>query len=272
MFIFEGLVKAVGNSMNKVFLTVVIPARNEEKMLPECIKSVSWAEEIIVVDNASEDKTAGVARGLGAKLIYCKRFGIDYSKPRNLGAKEASGEWLLYIDADELVTAGLREEVEKVIKNPAFSAFAIPRQNIFLGHPMRHGGWWPDRVLRLIKKDQLKGWSGNLHEQPEITGKIGKLSNPLIHITHRSLSEMIKKTNEWSNLEAVLLFKAHHPKMTWWRFISVALREFWYRAIVKLGFLDGPVGIIEIVYQMFSRMITYAKLWELQLTSTKKLT
>lgn len=251
--------------MNKVSLTVIIPARNEEKMLVGCLKSVKWADEIIVVNNGSDDKTALLARSLGAKLIYCKRNGINYSKPRNLGAKEASGEWLLYVDADERSTPSLKREIEKAIKNPAFAAYTIPRQNIFLGHPMRHGGWWPDRVMRLIKKSQLEGWFGNLHEQPEIVGKIGAFENPLTHLTHRSLSEMLKKTNEWSALEAELLFKAHHPKMTWWRFLAVAGREFWYRGIVKLGFLDGTVGVIEIIYQMFSRMITYAKLWELQL-------
>jgi len=255
--------------MNKVSLTVIIPARNEEKMLEGCLKSVKWADEIIVIDNGSDDKTASLARGLGAKVIFCPRVAIDYSKPRNMGAKAASAEWLFYLDADERSSPELKREIEKAIKNSSFSAFTLPRQNIFLGHPMRHGGWWPDRVLRLIKKSQLKGWFGNLHEQPGITGKIGALENPLTHLTHRSLSEMLNKTNEWSALEAELLFKAHHPKMTWWRFIAVAGREFWYRGIVKLGFLDGTVGVIEIIYQMFSRMITYAKLWELQINESR---
>ncbi len=134
---------------------------------------------------------------------------------------------------------------------------------------MKHGGWWPDYVLRLIRKESFIRWEGELHEQPKIKGAIGKLVNPLIHNSHRSLSEMVEKTNRWSEVEAKLLFKSNHPKMTWWRFFSVAFREFWYRGILKLGFLDGVTGVIEVIYQMYSRMITYAKLWELQITSKK---
>ncbi len=138
------------------------------------------------------------------------------------------------------------------------------RSNIFLGREMRHGGWWPDYVLRLIKKDKLITWEGELHEQPKINAEIGKLKNPLVHTSHRSLEEMVEKTNQWSEIEAKLLFESGHPKMAWWRFISVGFREFWNRGIVKMGFLDGVQGIIEVIYQSFSRMITYAKLWEMQ--------
>ena len=130
---------------------------------------------------------------------------------------------------------------------------------------MKYGDWWPDYVLRLIKKEALAKWHGDLHEQPEIKGEIGKLKEPFVHITHRSLTEMVDKTNEWSEIEAKLLLQAGHPQMTWWRFFSVAMREFWKRGILEMGFRDGTVGVIEIIYQIFSRMVTYAKLWEMQL-------
>lgn len=249
---------------NKVFISVVIPAYNEESMIEDCLKSVAWANEVVLVDNESEDETVSIARKYGARVISCPRGGINYSKLRNLGAEKATNEWLFYLDADERSTPAVKAEIEKAILDDHVSGYSFPRRNILLGHPMRFGGWWPDRVLRLIKKSDLKGWRGGLHEQPEINGKIGNLDKPLTHITHRDLSSMIAKTNSWSNLEAELLYKANHPKMTWWRFISVAFREFWYRGIVKLGFLDGTVGVVEIIYQMFSRMITYSKLWEMQ--------
>ena len=250
--------------MKKTLLSVIILAYNEESMIEDCLKSVAWASEVIVVDNGSEDATASIARKYGARVINCPRSGINYSKPRNIGAKMATNEWLFYLDADERSTPAVKAEIEKAMLDSRYSGYSFPRKNILLGHPMRFGGWWPDRVLRLIKKSDLKGWRGELHEQPEIDGKITNLASPLTHITHRNLSSMIAKTNSWSNLEAELLYRAHHPKMTWWRFISVAFREFWYRGIVKLGFLDGTVGVIEIIYQMFSRMITYSKLWEMQ--------
>ncbi|MBI2066254.1 glycosyltransferase, partial [Candidatus Woesebacteria bacterium] len=155
-------------------------------------------------------------------------FSGNFSEKRNFGARKASGNWLLYVDADERVTPLLRKEIEKAVEGPQeISAYAIPRRNIFLGHEMRWGGWWPDYVLRLTKKDSLLGWEGELHEQPKIIGKVGKLREPLTHISHRSLAEMVDKTNDWSEVEARLLFEAGHPKMTWWRFLSVGAREVW---------------------------------------------
>jgi len=240
----------------------IVLVKNEEGLINDCLESLSWVDEIIVIDNGSTDKTIEIAKAKGA-IITKSPIG-SFSDRRNLGAKKASGEWLLYVDADERVTPLLKKEIAETIKTGSNWAYAIPRRNIFLGHEMRWGGWWPDYVLRLIKKDALVVWEGDLHEQPKIKGQMGKLKSPLTHFSHRSLAEMVAKTNEWSEIEAKLLYQSHHPKMAWWRFISVAGREFWYRGIKKLGFLDGVVGVIEIIYQMFSRMITYAKLWEMQ--------
>ena len=240
----------------------IVLVRNEEGLIGDCLESLAWVDEIIVVDNGCTDKTIEIARDKGAKIIESLKG--SFSGRRNLGAKQASGEWLLYVDVDERVTPLLKKEIEETTRNGTCVAYAIPRRNILLGHQMKWGGWWPDFVLRLIRKDALITWEGKLHEQPKIKGTIGKLNNPLTHFSHRSLSEMVSKTNEWSEIEAKLLFESDHPKMSWWRFISIALREFWFRGVKKMGFLDGTVGVIEIIYQMFSRMITYAKLWEMQ--------
>jgi glycosyltransferase involved in cell wall biosynthesis len=236
--------------MSKVKISgiVLIGGNYDKKLLEICLTSLSWTDEIVKVET---DGLKG-----------------SFADWRNEGARRAQGDWLFYIDSDEYVSTDLKSEILSVISNFKFqisnSAYAIPRRNILLGHQMRFGGWWPDYVLRLMRKDSLIKWEGNLHEQPKIKGEVGKLQNPLIHNSHRNLTEMIDKTNVWSEVEAQLLFKSGHPQMVWWRFFSIAAKEFWYRGIVKLGFLDGPVGIIEIIYQMYSRMITYAKLWELQ--------
>ncbi len=249
-------------------ISAIVLVKDEEELIDDCLDSLSWASEIIVISHDSSDKIISIAKNKGAKVINLSKEG--FSERRNFGAKEARGEWLLYVDVDERVTPLLKNEIERAIKTEDYSGYAIPRRNIFLGHEMKWGGWWPDYAIRLIKKDSLIKWEGEIHEQPKIEGKIGKLINALTHFSHRSLSEMVAKTNEWSEIEAKLLFRSNHPKMTWWRFFSVAGREFWYRGIRKLGFLDGPVGIIEIIYQMFSRMITYAKLWEMQLNKSKR--
>lgn len=255
-------------------ISAIIIARNEEQDLLKCLESVSWVDEIVVVDNDSTDRTGYVARKFGAKVFEYKEEANtgSFAKLREFAASKATGEWILYIDADERVTKELQEEILSVISNQSsvISAFALPRKNNLLGRDMKYGGWWPDYVLRLIRKDKLKGYEGELHEQPKIEGAVGKLKNPLYHITHTSLTEMIDKTNRWSEIEAKLLFDAKHPPMNIWRFGTAAFREFWYRGVRKLGFLDGTVGIIEIMYQVYSRLITYSKLWEMQLKKTNK--
>lgn len=245
-------------------LSVLIIAKNEEEMIGECLESVSWADEVVVTDTGSTDKTEDIARKHKVRVEEFTK-GKNYSDWRNYALTKAKNEWILFVDADERVTPELRDEVEKTIEDPgSFSGFAIPRRNILLGHEMRHGGWSPDYVLRLIKKDHIRGYKGEVHEQPEIEGEVGKLKEPFIHITHRSLTEMVEKTNTWSEIEARLMYEANHPKMNVLRFFGAMVREFWYRAILKLGFLDGPVGVIEIMFQVFSKFVVYAKLWEMQ--------
>lgn len=254
---------------NNTFISAIILTRDNQDLIKDCLISLEdIADEIIIVDDGSEDKTLEIAKVFTAKIYEIDNK--DFSFRRNYGAEKAKGDWLLYIDADERIDEKLKKEIKEVVSSNKFSAYAIPRRNILLGKELKHGGWWPDYVLRLIKKESLIKWEGELHEQPKIKGEVGKLVNPLIHISHRSISEMVDKTNKWSEIEAKLLFKSNHPKMVWWRFFSVALREFWFRGIKKLGFLDGPIGIIEIIYQMYSRMITYAKLWEMQVIQEDK--
>ncbi len=234
----------------KISAVILIGGKFDKNLLKKCLDSVSFCDEIIKVET---DNLKG-----------------NFSDYRNFGAKKAKGDWLFYIDTDEEVTPVLKKTILQVTSSDEFSAYAIPRCNIFLGRKMRWGGWRPDYVIRLIKKDKLIGWEGKVHEQPKFRGNLLHLKEPLIHRSHRSLTEMVDKTNDWSEIEAKLLFDAGHPKMNFFRFFSAGFREFWYRAVLKLGFLDGTVGIIEIIYQVFSRLITYSKLWELQLKNARR--
>lgn len=229
----------------KISAIVLIGGNYDRHLFKRCLDSLAWCSEIVKIDT---DRLKG-----------------SFSDWRNLGAKKASGNWLLYVDSDEEVTNNLKKEILEAAASNNSAAFAIPRRNIFLGHEMHWGGWSPDYVIRLIKKDSLVRWYGDLHEQPEIKGRVAYLKARLIHTSHRNLTEMVDKTNKWSEIEARLLYNSHHPRMNFFRFTSAAFREFWYRAVVKLGFLDGTPGVIEIIYQVYSRLITYSKLWELQL-------
>ncbi len=249
-------------------ITAVIIAKNEEKRIGECLQSLNWVNKIIVIDNNSTDRTASIAKKFNAKVYNYKIDAASgkFSDIRNFALKKIKTDWVLFVDADEIVTTKLKSEIENLINHPIIylNAYAIPRRNILLGHAMHWGGWWPDYVIRLFRKDKLKGYKGELHEQPVIEGSVGKLSEPFIHTTHENLTEMINKTNKWSEIEARLMYRSGHPPMNVPRFATAMFREFWYRGILKLGFLDGPIGIIEIIYQMFSRFISYSKLWEMQ--------
>ncbi len=244
-------------------LSAIILTEDEEANISECLKSVSFADEKIVVDAGSSDKTVEVAKKEGAS-VFVNPF-VDFAKQRDFALSVAKGDWLLYIDADERVTTELKEEILKQINlKDTFSAFDIPRKNIRLGGKlMKFGGWWPDYVTRLFRRKDLSGWYGEVHESPKVEGEVGKLVNPFLHYG-RDLNRIVLKTADWSGVEAKLLFEAGHPPVTWWRLAKISCSEFWNRFIILQGFRDGTPGLIEAIYQSFSRFITYARLWELQ--------
>jgi glycosyltransferase involved in cell wall biosynthesis len=249
-------------------LSAIVIAKNEEKKITECLDSLSWADEVIVVDTGSTDKTIDIAKKKKARVVLSTKG--SFSNWRNKGAREAKGDWLLYVDADERVTPKLKKEILSVINcQSPITAYAIPRRNFILGKEMKHGGWWPDYVKRLFKKEKFKKWEGELHEEPCFQGKLGHLKNPLIHLKHDNLEEMVEKTNEWSEIEARLMHQAGHPPMNILRFLGAMAREFWLRMIKEKAFLDGSKGVIYALYQVFSRFVSYAKLWEMQVQNKK---
>ncbi|MGB9911236.1 MAG: glycosyltransferase family 2 protein [Microgenomates group bacterium] len=253
--------------MKKPKISVIIIGKNAKDLIKDCLLSVKWADEIIYLDGGSTDGTLEIVKEFKkVKIRFQKEKKMDFAEWHNQGIGESKGEWIFYLDTDERVTPELKKEISEIISKNSkeFSAYAIPRQNILLGRPVRFGGWWPDYQIRLFKRENLRKWEGKLHERPVFEGKLGYLKNPILHITHRDLSSMVEKTNQWSEIEAELLYKSGHPPMTWWRFLRIMLTEFWERGIKKQGWRDGVVGWIEIIYQMFSRFITYAKLWEKQ--------
>ena len=257
-------------------LSVIVITKDEEKLIKDCLESVrELADEIIVLDTGSTDRTIEIAKEKKAKIFSYKGEEMNFSAWRNEALKKAIGDWVFYLDADERVTKDLKEEIEKTIEEEKFNAYAIPRQNYYLGKAVRFGGSYPDYVKRLFKRENHKGWKGELHEEPIFLsasggeGELGHLENPMIHLTHRNLSSMVEKTNKWSEIEAKLLYDAGHPEMVWWRFLRIMLTEFWYRGIKLQGFRDKDVGFIEVIFQVFSRFMTYAKLWEIQQLENK---
>ena len=186
-------------------LSIVILTKNEENRIGVCLESVKWADEIIVCDNGSSDSTLEIAKKYTDKIF--KVNGDNFADWRNQAMEKASKDWVLFIDPDERVLEPLRKEIEVMITLSDFSAFAICRKNIIFGKEVKYGPFWPDWVIRLLKKSDFKGWIGKIHEQPKYNGKLGYSKNSLLHLTHRDVDQFMKKVMSWSKIEASLRWK-----------------------------------------------------------------
>ncbi len=250
-------------------LSSIVITKNEQEMIGDCLVSLEFSDEILVVDSGNTDLTNTIAKDHGAKIVKSK--GSNYAEFRNDGLKAAKGDWILYLDADERITPALRQEIINIVENSDLDyVYQIPRQNMYLGRLMHYGGWGYDRVIRLFPKKLLKGYLGALHEQPEFSGELKSLNQTMTHFSHRDLSSMLDKTINFTNFEANLRIQAHHPKMSWWRFIRVMLTEFYLRFIKLSAARDGKEGIIDGMFQVFNTFVIYARLWELQLNKDSK--
>lgn len=244
----------------------IVITKNEERMIEDCLKSILWCDEIILVDTGNTDRTNSIAKKFRARIVKYRGNG-SFADWRNYGVKNAKEDWILYIDADERITPKLQDEVLLKTKNDNYNAYAIPRINFIFNKEFKHSGQYPDYQKRLFKKSEFIKWSGDVHEEPSFNGKLGHLKSPMMHYKNMTLGEMVSKTNKWSEIEAKLMYDAKHPKMTVTRFASAMAREFWLRMIVQLAFLDGVEGIIYAIYQVFSKFTSYAKLYEMQAKS-----
>lgn len=246
-------------------ITVIIHTHNEEKNIKDCIVSAQLlTEKIIVVDMESTDKTTEIVNNFKLPILNFPKS--NYVEPaREFGIKKAETNWVFILDADERISQELTDEIKSVITNSTNSTnFRVPRKNIFgLTKWLRHGGWWPDYQTRLINKKFFVRWPKRIHSTPQIKGNFGYFKNPLIHYFHGDLSKMVKKTVIFEDIESDLLLKAKRKTGTD-TFFRKYFAELYRRLIKGLGFLDGPFGIIEAIYQAFSKTITYIFLYEKQ--------
>lgn len=243
-------------------LTIVVIAKNEEGRLNVCLESVKWADEIIVLDNGSSDKTIQIAKKF---TDYVFSFGdLDFSSLRNKGMEKAKGDWVLFVDADERILNSLKEEIKDIIATSDKSAFAISRKNIIFGKEVKYGPFWPDWVIRLLKKKDFETWIGKVHEYPKFKGNLGYTKNSFLHLTHRDLDQVVLKSLDWSKIDAALRMDDKHPNMSGWRFLRILFSEIIYQGIIRKGFFNGSIGVMDSILQSFSLFMTYVRLWQMQ--------
>lgn len=252
----------MASNKSKLNISVLVLTKNEGKLLAECLKELDFAREIIVLDQSSSDATKSVAARYTKNILTSSSS--NFANNRNLLASAAKCDWLLYLDTDERVSEDNIEEIKKAIASEQFQAYYFPRKNIVLGKWLKHGGWWPDYVPRLFKKDSLDSWHGDVHESPKIKGSFGYFSCPITHKTARSLDQMLSKSIVWAQIEAKLYQRAGFKKVRITTVLKATIREFLRRYFKKMGILDGTVGLIEAIYQALHQAIILVYLWEIQ--------
>jgi glycosyltransferase involved in cell wall biosynthesis len=245
-------------------ISVYILAFNEEKKIADCIKSVTWADEVVVVDSHSSDKTAIIAEGLGAKVVQVDFEG--FGKVRMAGIEHTKHDWILSVDADERFTADARKEVEQIINSEnTHDAYYIPRRNEFMGKKIRFCGWYPNyRQPQLFRRGRMTYDESDLvHEDYSVEGSVDYLKKPIIQIPFLSISEILQKMDRYSELGSKKLLDKNKkcPSRS-----NILFRSFWTFLriyFLRLGVLDGWPGFIIAFSNMEGTFYRYTKNREL---------
>ena len=244
-------------------VSVITVTLNEEKNIGECLESVKWADELVVVDSRSFDRTGEIARKHTSHVHVIDWLG--YGETKNFALRQASHEWILWLDADERVSPDLAREIQSIVRSApgGHSGYRVARRAFFLGKWIRHCGWYPGYVVRLFRKEGAKFSTTRVHERLETGGTVGTLANDLIHYTDDDLFHYFDKFNRYTSLAAQDVRQSGKQ----FSLADVLLRPpflFFKMYILRLGFLDGVHGLILSLVSAAYVFTKYGKLWELE--------
>jgi glycosyltransferase involved in cell wall biosynthesis len=245
-------------------LTVVISAFNEEKKIKNCLESVKWADEIIFVDNSSTDRTAEIAKKYTKKIYTQKNDAFNIDIQKNLGIEKATGDWVLLVDADEVITDELAKEIQLAVQqnDPEISGFQIPRKNIIFGKWIKHSGWYPDLQLRLFRAGLGKYEKKHVHEPLNVQGRVENLNEPFIHYNFETVSQFLyKHLIIYAPNEAEELLRKGYV-FDWLGAIRLPMSEFLNRFFAREGYKDGFHGLILALLMGVYYLAIFSYLWE----------
>lgn len=242
--------------MKKV--SAIVLTKNEEKNIERCLASLSFCDEIVILDDFSMDNTLKVAKKHKV-TVFQRNLDNDFSKQRNFGLSKAKNDWVLFIDSDEVVSEALQKEIVSNIEHDEFDGFYIKRQDILFGKKIKHGDVGGVSLVRLGKKEKGE-WNGQVHEVWTIRGNIGKLDNALLHYPHQSISEFISEIDFYSTLRANELFLSK-KKSGVFQIIFYPKFKFLKLYILQLGFLDGMSGLIHALLMSLYSFLVRGKLY-----------
>lgn len=221
-------------------ISAIVLTLNEERHLPDCLASLSWADEIVVFDSGSTDATARIASAAGARVVT--RAFDHYAGQRDAALRSVSSEWVLFVDADERIPEALRDEIRSVLARPE-AGWWIPRHNYLFGRLTKHTGWYPDYQLRLLRREKARyDPTRPVHELVLLDGVAGHLTQPMVHLNYETVGEFVKKQTYYAAYDADRLAlegvraKPHH-------LLSQPLRHFWWRFVTLQGWRDGFHGL-----------------------------
>lgn len=243
-------------------LSVIILTKDEENNVLDCFEGVKDANEIIVIDDYSEDRTEEVIRTFDKQIkIYKRSLAGDFSAQRNFGLSKAKNEWVLFLDSDERLSRELLREINSAVEDNKSDGFLIKRKDIMWGKKLMHGETGSVRLVRLAKKDAGR-WVGKVHEVWNIDGKIGELDNGLIHYPHQTIREFLSEISLYSSIRAKEL-NQEGIKVSAIDIILYPNAKFFLNYFVKLGFMDGLPGLVVALMMSFHSFLVRSKLWRL---------
>ncbi|MFQ5341585.1 MAG: glycosyltransferase family 2 protein, partial [Anaerolineae bacterium] len=243
-------------------ISAIVLTKNEADNIAECLTSLAWADEQIVLDSFSDDDTVTLAQEAGAR-VYQRRF-RDYADQRNAALDLITTDWVFFVDADERATPDLAEEIRRVTAHRAKAGWWAPRHNYIFGHRMRGAGWYPDYQLRLFQRDL--GWynpNRQVHEVVILDGPAGHLENPLIHYNYNNLREFRERQAKYTDYDAAMMYAAGRRARPH-NFILQPLREFRRRFWSEAGYRDRFYGLLLSSLMAYYEYVKYRKLWRSQ--------
>ena len=250
-------------------LTIIIPTFNEERNIRECLESVTWADEIFVVDSFSTDRTLEIARPFTSRIVQHEY--VNSATQKNWAIPQATHPWVMIVDADERVTPELRDEILAILKSDGdgYDGFSIYRINHFMGRRINHCGWNRDDVLRLFRRDRGRYQEREVHANVILDGRSRHLKNKLVHYTFSSMEQFLQKMERYTTWAAGDRERTT-KKVRWYHLTLRPLFRFFRQYILNLGFLDGIPGLILCILASYSVFLKYAKLYERQKDSHDK--
>ncbi len=252
--------------MDRETITAVVLTKNVEDIIGRCLKSISWVDEIVVVDGCGTDRTVEIARRHNARVIS-HRFNDSFAEDRNLGIEHATKDWVIQMDADEVMTDGLAMAIQEMLgrRQKEYIGYKFRRKNYFLGHPMRYGGWYS--YMPMLFRRGCATFKGRVHETLEFNGKMGVIDEDLDHHPFQSLSQFMDRQIKYTTLQARQLFEEKRDvseKEIRYNLSRRPLKLFWKFYIKKAGFREGFYGFIFSVLYAWVHFMKWAKYWEIK--------